>query len=307
MTHAAPQATRRELVLTRMFDAPRELVFTAWTDPQHVARWWGPRGFDSVVTEWDARPGGAIHLDMRGHGASHPMRGRFVEIQAPTRLVFTALAFEEANGEYGLENLNTVTFEEVGRRTRVTLHVVVQKASPAATEPLAGMEEGWSQSLDRLDDQVVEATWHGGDREITAHRLFHAPRALMWKMWTEPQHIAQWWGPKGFTNTTKSMDVQPGGAWEHVMHGPDGRDFPNLVRYIEIKAPELIVYAHESEPRFEVTVTFSEQVGKTRITMRMRFATAAVRHETAQKFGAVEGMQETLGRLEGYLGKVGAT
>jgi uncharacterized protein YndB with AHSA1/START domain len=78
-------------------------------------------------------------------------------------------------------------------------------------------------------------------------------------MWTDPNHVAQWWGPKGFTNTIHEMDVRPGGVWRFVMHGPDGVDYQNKIVFIEVVKPERLVYDHVSGPKFHVTVTFTEQ------------------------------------------------
>jgi uncharacterized protein YndB with AHSA1/START domain len=142
--------------MTRVYDAPRDLVFRAWTDARHIAKWWGPKGFTNVVRAWDARKDGAIDLDMIApDGTGHPMGGTIHEVSPPDRLVFTSTAFEDANGEPQLENLNTITFEDLGGKTRVTVHVAVLRASPAMEAgPLAGMEQGWNQSLNRLGDLV---------------------------------------------------------------------------------------------------------------------------------------------------------
>lgn len=135
------------------------------------------------------------------------------------------------------------------------------------------------------------------DREMLTTRVFDAPRELVWKMWTEPERISKWWGPRGFTTTTSQMDVRPGGLWVHVMHGPDGKNYPNRIVYVEVVKPERIVYDHESYPPFRATATFEKQGEKTVVTMRMVFATAELRDETAKEFGAVEGLQQTIDRL----------
>jgi len=148
----------RELVITRVFDAPRELVFKAWTDPKHVAQWWGPKGFTNPVCELDVRPGGAIRIDMRGpDGVVYPMKGVFHEIVEPERLVFTSSAFEDENGNPQLAVLNTVTFTEHNGKTKLTLHAVVVKSAPEVAAALDGMREGWSQSLDRLAKELAKA------------------------------------------------------------------------------------------------------------------------------------------------------
>ncbi len=146
------------LVITRVFDAPRDLVFKAWTDPKHVAQWWGPNGFTNPVCELDVRPGGAIRIDMRGpDGVVYPMQGVFYEIVEPERLVFTSSALEDEKGNPQLVVRTTVTFAEHNGKTKLTLQAVVVKSEPAAAGALAGMEQGWSESLGRLAAHLSKA------------------------------------------------------------------------------------------------------------------------------------------------------
>jgi uncharacterized protein YndB with AHSA1/START domain len=146
----------RELVITRLFDAPRELVFKTWIDPQHVARWWGPGGFTNPVCELDARPGGAILIHMTdADGTVYPVKGVFQEIVEPERLVFTTTSFEDAQGNPQLAAVNTVTFAESGGKTKLTLHAVVTKATAEVSDALEGMEAGWSESLDKLNAHLT--------------------------------------------------------------------------------------------------------------------------------------------------------
>lgn len=144
------------------------------------------------------------------------------------------------------------------------------------------------------------------NREIVVTRLFDAPRDLVFQMWTDPKHIVQWWGPKGFTSTIYEMDVKPGGVWRFVMHGPDGVDYQNKVVYLEIVRPERIVYSHVSGPQFQMTVTLSEDGDKTMLTAQMLFESASLRDRVVKEFGAVEGLKQTLGRLQEYLEKMEA-
>jgi uncharacterized protein YndB with AHSA1/START domain len=145
------ESSQQELTITRLFNAPRELVFKVWIDPKHLAQWWGPKGFTNPVCELDVRPGGAILIHMTGpDGVVYPTRGVFHEIVAPERLVFTTSAFEDADGTPQLEVYNTVTFAEDNGKTKLTLHAVVVTSTPAIAGALAGMEEGWSQSLEKL-------------------------------------------------------------------------------------------------------------------------------------------------------------
>jgi uncharacterized protein YndB with AHSA1/START domain len=144
----------RELVITRIFDAPRELVWKAWTDPVRLKHWWGPKGFTNPVCELDVRPGGAIRIHMRGpDGTIYPMTGVYQEIAELERLVFTSAALDE-NGNPLFEVLNTMTFSEHAGKTKLTMRASVTKVTAKAAPYLAGMEQGWSQSLDRLAQEV---------------------------------------------------------------------------------------------------------------------------------------------------------
>jgi uncharacterized protein YndB with AHSA1/START domain len=143
-----------ELALTRRVAAPPELVFRAWVEPEHLAQWWGPKGFTNPVCEVDARVGGAIRIDMSApKGVVYPMIGRFVEIDRPHRLVFRVCPLDE-RGRPMLEVLNSVTFTEVNGGTEITLVATVTMTTPAAAKAIGGMSQGWSQSLDRLAEVV---------------------------------------------------------------------------------------------------------------------------------------------------------
>lgn len=146
------------------------------------------------------------------------------------------------------------------------------------------------------------------ERTIVMTRTFDAPRTLVFKAWTDPQHIGNWWGPQGFTVTTHAIDIRPGGVWSFTLHGPDGVDYPNWIVYDEITVPERLVYRHgetaaDDPEQFHVTVTFAEQAGRTLLTMNMLFATAAERDRTVG-FGAIELGQQTLGRLAEHLAQM---
>lgn len=144
-------------------------------------------------------------------------------------------------------------------------------------------------------------------RSIIGTRVFDAPRELVFAAFTDPMHLAQWWGPNGFTTTTGSFDFRPGGVWRFVMHGPDGRDYQNRVTYNEIVPPERLVYSHgggdDVEPvRFTQTVTFEDLGnGKTRITWHGRFPTAEERARLVKDYGADKGLAQTMARLADYL------
>ena len=145
----------RTVTLTRVFDAPRELVWRAWTDPKHMAQWFGPNGFTSSVPELNVCAGGALRIVMHGpDGNDYPMKGIFSEVKPPERLVFSNIAVDK-DGNHLLEGETTVILEEQGGKTKLTLHTYAKGTAPFAPQMLAGMETGWSQSLDKLATLVT--------------------------------------------------------------------------------------------------------------------------------------------------------
>ena len=145
----------RTVTLTRLYAAPRALVWQAWTDAAHLARWFGPRGFTSSVPELDLRVGGALRSVMHGpDGNDYPMKGIFSEVKPPERLVFSNIAIDK-DGNHLLEGETTVILEEQGGKTKLTLHTYAKGLVPFAPQMLAGMEAGWSQSLDKLETLVA--------------------------------------------------------------------------------------------------------------------------------------------------------
>jgi uncharacterized protein YndB with AHSA1/START domain len=165
----AAKSTKPEFVITRVLEAPRELVFRAWTDPGHMARWWGPRGF-TCTCEIDPRPGGAYRLVMRSEdGIEYPISGVFREIVEPERLVMTMDPTGHPAEWHDLVNPNrgddanpagqlitTATFEDVGGKTRLTVRTRFESDAIRDAMLKMGMTEGWSQSLERLEELVAK-------------------------------------------------------------------------------------------------------------------------------------------------------
>jgi uncharacterized protein YndB with AHSA1/START domain len=143
-------------------------------------------------------------------------------------------------------------------------------------------------------------------RAIVGIREFDAPRALVFSAWTDPKHLAQWWGPHGFTTTTYDFDFRPGGIWRFVMHGPDGCDYQNRITFDEIVPPERIVYRHgggdDVEPvQFRTTVMLEDLGGRTRVTWRGEFPSAAERNRVIKEYGADKGLEQCMARLADFI------
>jgi len=153
-----PAPTPKEIVITRVFDAPRKLVWQAWTEPGHLARWWGPHQFTNPVCELDLRPGGAIRVVMRGpDGTDYPMGGSFREIDAPGRLVMVTAALD-GQGRPMFEFLHTISFVEQKGRTTLTIRSrIISKTASDADQYIAGTEAGMTQSLERLAAMLAKS------------------------------------------------------------------------------------------------------------------------------------------------------
>jgi len=134
------------------------------------------------------------------------------------------------------------------------------------------------------------------DREIATTRVLDASPDLVFRAFSDPAHLARWWGPKGFTNTFHEFDLRPGGAWRFVMHGPDGAHYQNHSVFVEVVPPERIVINHVSGPHFHLTITLAEQAGRTKLSWRMLFESAAECDKV--KTFAVPANEQNLDRLE---------
>ena len=141
------------------------------------------------------------------------------------------------------------------------------------------------------------------DRELLITRELNAPIELVWEAWTTPEHIANWWGPNGFTNTITKMDITPGGEWDLVMHGPDGTDYKNKSIFKEVVKFRKIVYEHISGPKFIATIEFEDRGEKTFLRWHMLFETREQFIQTVKTFKADEGLRQNVEKLDKYLAR----
>ncbi|MCB9663210.1 MAG: SRPBCC domain-containing protein [Alphaproteobacteria bacterium] len=144
-------------------------------------------------------------------------------------------------------------------------------------------------------------------RNLTLSRELSAPRDLVWAALTTPEHLGRWWGPTGFRTETHGHDLRPGGMWHLTMHGPDGRAYPNHVVFDVVEPPERLVLRYVQESGQEAvhhvtTITLDALApGRTRITLALRFPSAEACRDAVERYGAMEGGQQTLGRLAALL------
>lgn len=204
--------------LTRTFDAPIARVFDAWSKPEMLSRWFGPRLYPVTHCELDFRPGGKMSVTMTGpDGVAHTSTGIYQEVVPLERIIWT---FGFPGGDPDLVH-TTVLFEDLGGKTRVHVRQAFRELTPE-TEPFArGMQEGWTQTLENL------GAYLSGKRHLTrfttpdatairSDRTFDAPLVLVWRAFTDPELLPRWLGPREMSTTIEAMDVRPGGAYRFV-------------------------------------------------------------------------------------------
>jgi uncharacterized protein YndB with AHSA1/START domain len=315
------------LTVERIFDAPLELVWKAWTEPERLARWWGPKGFSMNVASLDFRPGGVFHYSIRSPQGQQ-MWGKFVygEIQAPERMVFIN-SFSDEGGTmqrspmsptWPLEIYNLLTLEEAGGKTKLTLRGGPYKAGEAERrtyhEASKNVQHGLAGTFEQLDAYLAEARQSEGQgksnkhslvlvaepgkHEIVMTRMFDAPPDLVFKVMTDPQRIPQWWGPRYLTTIVVQMEVRPGGSWRFVQHDPSGNEYAFHGVYHQVSPSRRLVYTFEFEGEAEhvglETVTFEARDGKTYLIDQVVFQSVADRDgmlQSGMEAGAVESME----------------
>ena len=307
------------LTITRIFDAPRDLIWKAWTNPKLLKLWWGPKDFTSPVANIDLRVGGKYLNCMRGpDGKDYWSTGVYREIAPRERIVTTdSFADEKGNivpaseygmtGDWPLELIVTVTFEDIGDKTKMTLK---HEGIPAGM--MREMTEaGWNQSFDKLVENIVpgdrtKIIAERGKQEIVITRIFDAPRNLVFEAYTDPKLIARWCGPRRFATIVDKMDLKPGGIWRFINRDKAGREYAFHGVYHEVRSPERLVHTFEFEDipghvSLE-TVTFVELNGRTRVTGKSVFQTVEDRDGMLES-GMEEGASETMDRLAELLAK----
>ena len=276
---------QEELVMTRVFDAPRERVFDILTKPEHLQKWWGPKGVSHPIVELDGRVGGQFFLGQRGgDGAMHYEVGVVREITPPSRFVFAFHFADEKRRRVPLswagvpdgwegEIVHEVTLAAEGTRTRVTIRLTGFPSSKWGEMAKYGLAE----SFDRLEYAVVDdmKVAKSGARELVITRTFNAPRALVYEALTNPEHVKNWWGPRQYGAVSATADFRAGGRYRFAQGSPHGEvAFSGEVRE---SSPERIVYTEEFEAMpghgALVTVTLEDRGGKTLLTMRSVYQT----------------------------------
>ncbi|MFO0935021.1 MAG: SRPBCC family protein [Gemmataceae bacterium] len=294
----------REIVSSRVFHMPREAIFKAFADKKQLGEWWGPHGFRNTIHAIDYSPGGRWKFTMHGpDGTDYLNECEFVEYVEPVRVIFDHL-----QPVHGFRM--TMTFDEQDQKTKLRWAMLFE-SKDECQRIQSYVTIANEQNFERLERHLAHVTGESiststSANEIRVSRVYDAPRDLVFDVWTDPKHLAHWWGPNGFSISTHGFQFQPGGVWQFDMHGPDGRDYPNRIRYTEIVRPTRLVYSHGGEPNvekdlFNTVVTFEESDDKTYLTMKATFANAEERDRVIRDYGAAEGGKQTLERLGRYI------
>jgi uncharacterized protein YndB with AHSA1/START domain len=308
----------REIVITREFTAPRDLVWEAMTHPGHVVHWWGPRGFRTEIATMDVRPGGVWKHTMIGpDGTRYPNKSIFRAVVRPERIVYSHGGGREDGP--GASFVATWTFEALpGARTRVTIRMVFPSASARDFVVREfGAIEGGRQTLERLGEQL--AARRASPFVIT--REFAAPRADVWRAWTTREALQQWFGPQGFTLPHATLDFRPGGHFHYRLEGPGGTVVWGKFFFREI-VPEtkLVLVDAFSDPaggiaahplsatpwpaQMLLVITFAEHAGRTTVTLSslpIDATDAELRGFDSHRGSLEQGWAGTLARLTSYL------
>jgi uncharacterized protein YndB with AHSA1/START domain len=229
----------RTLVVCRTIAAPRVLVFDAFTDPDHLAHWWGPNGFTTTSIAFDMRVGGFWRFVMHGpDGRAYDNHVVYDEIVPPERLTF-----HHIGNEGSLHHATTVTFEDLGASTRLTLTVVFATAEQRTLLIKEHkVDQGGQETLARL------AAMLDADAFVLSRR-FAAPREMVWAMWTDAVHLAHWWGPKGFDWIFGTLDLCPDGIFHYGMRGPKDQEMWGKFVFDAIVPPERLSFVSSFSDR----------------------------------------------------------
>jgi uncharacterized protein YndB with AHSA1/START domain len=298
-------------LISREIAAPRELVFAALTDGEHIGQWWGPNGFTTTTYEHDVRVGGTWRYTMHGpDGRDYENRIVYTKVEPPARLEYDHFAGEEETPHFQA----TTTLEQTARGTRVTHRMLLPSAEArAAVAPYAipGGEQHLARFASYVATLLPQAPMDSdfkveprGETEIVITRTLSVPRELVFEAMSQPEHVAQWWGPHGMAMTWVEMDFRAGGSWRFVQRAQDGTHHAFRGEYLEIDPPARFVQTFEYEPWAGHGSTEALELddlggGRTRATVVVTFKSRTDRDGMLAS-GMEGGARQTWDRLEAY-------
>lgn len=307
-----------EIRIVRIYDAPVNAVWDAWTDPKQVAQWWGPRGFTLTTHSKDLRPGGNWTYTMHGpDGVDYPNKTIYHEVEKHSKLVYDHGGNDDRPPMFRV----TVLFSESKGKTKMDMSMSLPTPEAAEEARKFIKKAGGESTWDRLAEYLEKES--SGKEQFVINRTFDAPIDLMFKMWTDPKHFSQWLAPTGFTMEFIRADIKPGGRTFYCMKG-NGITMYGRAEYLEIESPHRIVYTQQfvdeeenisrhpmaptwPETMLSVVTLTEEEPGRTRVTVTWE-PYGKTTNEELQAFikergGMTQGWTGSFDKLEAYLAK----
>lgn len=301
--------THDTFVIEKVYTDTPDVVFAAWADPELKAKWFTEAEvFDFRVGGQEKNQGGPPG------GPVYTFNAHYQEIIPDQRIVYSyTMDLDKMRISV---SVTTVEFKQIDEGTRLIF--TEQGAFLDGHDKVADRECGTNIMLDKLGEQLKnnkELTVSSGvakimnsseplsDREVVNTRIFNVSREILFKAFSNPNHLVNWWGPDGFTNTFHEFDMQPNGIWRYIMHGPNGVDDENKSIFAEVVEPEKIVIHHlEPMHEFLLVISLEEQEDKTELTWRMLFE--SVNECEKVKSFVYKANEQNLDRLEAQLAKM---
>lgn len=306
-----------EIKISRVFDAPVEVVWDAWTDPEQAAQWWGPRGFTITTHSKELKPGGSWHYTMHGpDGKDYPNKTQYLEVEPLSKLVYDHGGNDDRPPLFRVH----VQFTRDSDKTKMDMTMSLPTPEAAEETKVFIKKAGGESTWDRLAEYVQKK--QSGKDNFVINRSFDAPLDMVFQMWKDPQHFAKWLAPTGFEMQFIKADIRPGGETLYVMSGGAGMNMYGRAEYQKIDKPGLLVYTqqfcdehgqvsrHPMSPTWPETmltmVQFAEEeAGRTRVTVAWEpyGKTTAEELETfiKSRSGMTQGWTGSFDKLDVYL------
>lgn len=313
----AAKLQSNEIHIIRFYDAPLQVVWDAWTEPEQTAQWWGPRGFTLTTHSKDLRVGGIWHYTMHGpDGTDYPNKTLYLEVEKHRKLVYDHGGNDERAPLFRVE----VLFAEKSGKTKMDMRMILSSPEAAAETKKFIKQAGGNATWDRLAEYLEKES--SGAEKFVINRTFDAPLDLMFELWTKPEHISKWLPPTGFQMEFIRADIKPGGGSLYFMsNGADVKMY-GRAKYLDIHKPDTIIYTqefcdeHERLARHPLAPTWpatmlttvnlrAESPTQTLVTVTWE-VTGAVTKEELETFingraGMTQGWGGSFDKLEEYL------
>ncbi len=306
----------KEIRIIRIYDAPVQLVWDAWTDPEQVAQWWGPRGFTLTTHSKDLRPGGHWRYTMHGpDGVDYPNNTLYFEVEKCAKLVYDHGGNDDRPPLFRV----TVFFTPVNGKTKLDMTMTLPTPEAAEETRKFIKKAGGDSTWDRLAEYLEKKS--SGKEKFVINRSFDVPLDLMFNVWTDPHHLSRWLPPTGFKMEFIRADIRPGGSSFYVMEGALGKMY-GRAEYLMIEKPDSVVYKqqfcdeNEKVTRHPMSPTWPETMlttvklaaegsDRTRVTITWEPYGATTPEEletfTRAKTGMSQGWTGSLDKLEEYV------